>query len=49
MQSVQALAAVAIVRPPHFTPNRETAVDNSLQQRAGGMPADVIAAAARST
>jgi len=46
--SIQAPAAVVMVRPQHFTPNPETAADNAFQQRVPGADAaagDVAAAA----
>jgi hypothetical protein len=46
MTSMQAPAAVVMVRPHRFTPNPETAADNSFQSPAAGDTAQVIAAAA---
>lgn len=53
--SVQAPAAVAMVRPHRFRPNPETAADNAFQSPAGQAPeviarlahAEMTAAAAR--
>jgi len=46
MSNMQAPAAVVMVRPRRFTPNPETAADNSFQSAAAGDAAQVIAAAA---
>lgn len=46
MSSMQAPAAVVMVRPHRFTPNPETAADNSFQSAAAADAAQAIAAAA---
>ncbi len=47
MASMQAPAAVVMVRPHRFTPNPETAADNSFQSAAAADAAQAIAAAAQ--
>ncbi|MCZ2408010.1 MAG: amidinotransferase [Burkholderiales bacterium] len=44
--TLQAPAAVVMVRPQHFHPNPETAADNAFQQPAGTRPAAALAAQA---
>ena len=44
--TLQAPAAVVMVRPHHFHPNPETAADNAFQQPAGTRPATALAAQA---
>lgn len=46
MQSIQAPAAVVMVRPHRFTPNPETAADNALQSLAAKEAAQAVAGAA---
>lgn len=46
MQSIQALAAVVMVRPHRFTPNPETAADNAFQSLAAKEAAQAVAGAA---
>ncbi len=46
MQSVQAPAAVVMVRPLQFSPNPQTAADNAFQQSATHLPFTAVAAAA---
>lgn len=45
--SIQAPAAVVMVRPHRFRPNAETAADNAFQRAAAGAPDAAVAAAAR--
>ena len=47
LPSIQAPAAVVMVRPHRFTPNPETAADNAFQQPAEREAAQRIAEAAR--
>ncbi|MDG1707360.1 MAG: arginine deiminase-related protein [Emcibacteraceae bacterium] len=47
-RSVQAPAAVIMIRPHHFSPNQETAADNSFQQSGEGISADELASRAYS-
>ncbi len=46
MPSIQAPAAVVMVRPQHFHPNPQTAADNAFQRREVGRTAAELAAAA---
>ncbi|MCW8808915.1 MAG: arginine deiminase-related protein, partial [Rhodanobacter sp.] len=46
MTGMQAAAAVVMVRPHRFTPNPETAADNSFQRAVAAEAAQAIAAAA---
>lgn len=46
IRSIQAPAAVVMVRPHHFTPNAETAADNAFQQSADPADGSAIAQAA---
>lgn len=46
MQSIQAPAAVVMVRPHRFTPNPETAADNAFQSLAAKEAAQAVAGAA---
>lgn len=46
LRSLQAPAAVVMVRPHRFTPNPETAADNAFQRPADRQPASAVATAA---
>lgn len=46
-RSLQAPAAVVMVRPHHFHPNPQTAADNSFQSQAEAASAELLAAQAR--
>lgn len=46
IRSVQAPAAVVMVRPTRFGPNPQTAADNAFQQQTSELPADQVAAKA---
>lgn len=45
-RSVQAPSAVVMIRPKHFSPNEETAGDNTFQRSAAGCNSEAIAGAA---
>ena len=45
-RSVQAPAAVIMIRPHHFAPNWQTAKDNSFQQSGDGLSDKELASAA---
>lgn len=47
LPSIQAPAAVVMIRPHRFTSNPETALDNAFQRTAADAPAEAVAAAAR--
>lgn len=47
MKSIQAPAAVVMIRPQHFHPNPQTAADNAFQRSASTASAAAIAVAAR--